>query len=97
MSLNAFIQASSACFQVSDQGPGISEENLAAIFDGSAAFSQSSDSHKGMGIGLSICKTIISAHGGTIRAGNLSNGACFTFSLPLGENTNDTKTKHPDH
>lgn len=97
ISLNAFIQASSACFQVSDQGPGISEENLAAIFDGSAAFSQSIDSHKGMGIGLSICKTIISAHGGTIRAGNLSNGACFTFSLPLGENTNDTKTKHPDH
>ena len=95
--LSAFLQNSSAFFQVSDEGPGIPQELLPAIFDGSAASFQSSDSRKGMGIGLSICKTIISAHGGMIQAGNLSNGACFTFSLPLGENTNDTQTNYSDH
>ncbi|MBS1482209.1 MAG: sensor histidine kinase, partial [Clostridium sp.] len=38
--------------------------------------------HKGMGIGLSLCKTIINAHGGQIQAGNHQNGAQFTFTLP---------------
>ncbi len=95
--LSSFILDNRACFQISDQGPGIPDEALSSIFDGSPSSSQSSDSHKGMGIGLSICKTIVSAHGGTIKAGNLSSGACFTFNLPLGENTNDTKTKYFDH
>lgn len=49
----------------------------------------SSDSSKGMGIGLSICKTIINAHGGHIYAKNHKDcggsGAIFTFSLPLLE------------
>ncbi|MFR3755030.1 MAG: sensor histidine kinase [Enterocloster sp.] len=40
------------------------------------------DGHKGMGIGLSICKTIINAHGGEIHAGNHLRGAQFTFTLP---------------
>ena len=44
--------------------------------------SGSSDSHKGMGIGLSICKTIIQAHNGTICAFNHENGAEFSFTLP---------------
>ena len=37
-----------------------------------------------MGVGLSICKTIIEAHGGTIRAQNSpSGGACFYVRIPL--------------
>ena len=37
-----------------------------------------------MGIGLSVCLTIIKAHGGTMTAGNLpEGGAEFTFTLPL--------------
>jgi K+-sensing histidine kinase KdpD len=35
-----------------------------------------------MGIGLSICKTIINAHGGMIQAANHADGAMFTFTLP---------------
>ncbi len=38
----------------------------------------------GVGLGLAICRTIVEAHGGTIHADN-DNGACVTFTLPLGE------------
>jgi len=38
-----------------------------------------------MGIGLAICRAIVEAHGGSIRAFNLpEGGACVAFSLPLG-------------
>lgn len=89
--LNTYIQGGLVWFQISDYGPGIPEDRLSTIFDGAAYTHQSTDSRKGMGIGLSICKTIISAHSGTITASNVTNGACITFSLPLGgEQTNDT-------
>ena len=46
----------------------------------------SADSSRGMGIGLSICKTIVSAHGGKIGAENRpKGGAVFRFTIPLGE------------
>jgi two-component system sensor histidine kinase KdpD len=35
-----------------------------------------------MGIGLTLCKTIINAHGGHIEASNYDKGALFTFTLP---------------
>lgn len=38
----------------------------------------------GVGLGLAICSTIVTAHGGSIHADN-DNGACVTFTLPLGE------------
>lgn len=76
-------------FHVKDYGIGIPPEKLATIFDGSSSTaSTSTDGRKGMGIGLSICKTIISAHGGTIHAKNHSHGAEFSFTLPK-EDTNN--------
>ncbi len=70
-------------FSVKDHGHGISEDLLTYIFEGKCySGSQTSDAHKGMGIGLSICKTIITAHHGTIEARNHENGAEFYFSLP---------------
>jgi len=68
-------------FHVKDFGIGISEDRLHDIFDGSS-YVGSTDSNKGMGIGLSICKTIITAHGGTIAVRNHEHGAEFYFSLP---------------
>lgn len=74
-------------FQVTDHGVGIAEEKLATIFDGTGQTeSSSSDGHKGMGIGLSICKAIVTAHGGTISAANMDQGARFSFTLPMEEN-----------
>ena len=70
-------------FQIKDYGIGIAPERLSSIFDGSPYTPQtSSDIHKGMGIGLTICKTIISAHNGSINASNHENGCLFTFILP---------------
>ena len=46
---------------------------------------KTSDTHRGMGIGLSICNTIIQAHGGQISAHNHAHGAEFLFTLPKGD------------
>ena len=73
-------------FSVRDYGRGLSEDLLPHIFEGGQVSSGSSDSHRGMGIGLSICQTIIQAHGGQITAvnhtGDRTKGAEFTFTLP---------------
>lgn len=73
-------------FHIRDYGKGIRPERLERIFDGAGMESnESGDSHKGMGIGLTICKTIIVAHQGRIAAYNRDPGAEFVFTLPLGE------------
>lgn len=73
-------------FHIRDYGKGITPEQLETIFDGGGMEkNRSGDSHRGMGIGLTICKTIIHAHQGTICAKNHNQGAEFIFTLPLGE------------
>lgn len=70
-------------FCVKDYGIGLPPDKLNTIFDGSCYNPENtSDGHRGMGIGLSICKTIITAHNGTIHAANHANGCEFTFTLP---------------
>ena len=77
-------------FHVKDYGIGIDPERLKNIFDGNSYIGNDvSDSNKGMGIGLSICKTIITAHNGTIGAKNHGQGTEFYFSLPKGETSNE--------
>ena len=64
---------------VSDRGPGIPEDKLKAVFE---PFYTSKT--EGMGMGLSIARTIIEAHHGSIRAKNRDHGgATFRFRLPL--------------
>jgi two-component system sensor kinase FixL len=64
---------------VSDNGPGVPESHRARLFD---AFFTTKP--KGVGLGLSICRTIAAAHGGTLRYEQSElGGSCFTLSLPL--------------
>ncbi len=75
----------SAIFEISDNGTGISPDELPKLFDGyTSGKTKSPDSSRGMGIGLSICRSIIQAHGGKIEAENKKEGgAKFRFTLPL--------------
>jgi signal transduction histidine kinase len=69
---------------VADTGVGIPADELPHLFQ---EFYQGSQAHpaegEGMGLGLAICREIVTAHGGTIRAESASGaGARFTFTLP---------------
>jgi signal transduction histidine kinase len=67
------------CCSIEDSGPGIDPTHLPRLFD---SFFTTKDS--GMGMGLPICRSIIEAHEGSIRADNDSTlgGARFSFALP---------------
>ncbi len=67
---------------VMDKGPGVAEEELDQIFE---KFYRSKNSRAGgLGLGLSITKRFIQAHGGEIKVRNREEGgACFTFRLPV--------------
>ena len=69
-------------FKIRDYGSGVDEKMIPYIFEGQQTASETSDGHRGIGIGLSICKTIIQAHGGHIGVCNRNPGAEFTFTLP---------------
>ena len=75
-------------FCVKDFGHGLNPDVIPDIFSGICHNTGSVDSHKGMGIGLSICKTIIDAHNGYIEAKNHTNGVLFLFTLPKEEEEN---------
>ncbi len=69
----------------SDQGIGISQENLEAIFEKfhTLPSSGSKDKREGTGLGLAICKGIIEAHGGRIWVESVKDeGSVFFFSVP---------------
>ena len=80
-----------AVFTVADDGSGIPLHLLPRLFDGSARSDRSSDGKRSMGIGLSVCRTIVLAHGGVIRGDNKpEGGAVFTVTLPMkGESDED--------
>jgi two-component system sensor kinase FixL len=72
---------------VADTGPGISPEVADQLFQPFVTTKRT-----GMGVGLSISRTIIEAHGGRLRAdSNPEGGATFTFTLPMAE-----KEQRPD-
>ncbi len=70
-------------FSVTDSGPGLKEEVIGRLYE--AFFSTKAE---GLGIGLSLCRSIVESHRGRMRARNLYNsdiivGCCFTFTLPV--------------
>ena len=70
---------------IRDNGRGIDPAKLDHLFDGSLPSQEGADSRRSLGIGLTVCNTIIKAHSGQISARNLpQGGAEFEFTLPLG-------------
>jgi len=74
-------------FTVSDDGEGIGDEEKGKIFQMFYTGSNPiADSRRSLGLGLSLCKSIVLAHGGEIAVqDNHPKGTIFTFTLPAGE------------
>ena len=72
-----------AVFEIRDNGVGISAEQLPHIFEGH--LTDHVEQSRSLGIGLSVCSAIITAHGGKMEAQN-DHGAVFRFFLPLDGN-----------
>lgn len=81
-----------AFFEVRDNGCGIDEKHLTSIFSGYREDQEEpyDGSRVNAGIGLSVCATIVKAHGGTFTMENGKNGgATFRFCLNLEEQSNE--------
>ena len=85
ITLHLFRQDNWAVVEVRDRGKGLSPEICQAVQSGRPLSRDlSGDSTRGMGIGLSVCQSIIKAHGGFFAAGNNpEGGAVFRFGLPM--------------
>jgi len=79
-------ESGSMVVRIKDNGNGIAEEDLNNIFEPFYTSStKHADAKNRIGLGLSICETIVKAHGGEIKAKNREDkhGAEFIFTLPL--------------
>ena len=79
-----------ARFSVQDNGKGIPKDQIPLLFTGVShrEDNHAADGKRNMGLGLTVCKAIVHAHGGTITGANLpQGGAEFSFFLPLSEST----------
>ncbi|MBR1910400.1 MAG: DUF4118 domain-containing protein [Lachnospiraceae bacterium] len=83
--LQVALKGDQAVFKVEDDGIGIPEDLKPHLFDGTLPIGERSDgAGHNMKIGLSICRSIIEAHGGEIAAEDRKEGgSCFCFELPL--------------
>ena len=72
---------------ISDNGPGISDENQAHVFDlFFTSAGMRGDARRGLGLGLALCRAIVSAHGGEINVSNNEpHGSIFSFTLQRAE------------
>ena len=92
LELRVYCEKNKAIFEIKDNGCGIEPDRLKYIFtEYYSCEDQPSDTHKrASGLGLSICATIIKAHGGEIRAENVeTGGAKFIFSLKMEDIIDD--------
>ena len=88
LKLRVFTLGSKAIFEIKDNGRGINPKRLETLFTGydTQAAEIADSQKKNSGIGLSVCATIIKAHGGDIKAENVkTGGAVFRFALDTEE------------
>lgn len=84
-------QENRVLFSVADRGTGIAQDEMAQIFQMFYTTNRKGpDAQRGVGLGLTICESIVTAHGGRIRARNREHGpgAEFIFWLPMEEEIN---------
>ena len=80
MSIDAVLSEGGVCVAVRDTGPGLNPESLSRLFE--PFYTTKPD---GMGMGLSICRSIVEAHGGRLWATRCEpQGALFQFTIPAG-------------
>lgn len=86
--LRVLVIEGKAIFEISDNGCGIDNDKLSTIFSGynGKTDGESDNQKRNVGIGLSVCASIIKAHGGSITAENAKEGgAIFRFALSIEE------------
>ena len=76
-----------AVVRIADNGPGIPDDMKPHVFEMFYSGAKSiADSRRSLGLGLSLCRSIVNAHGGELElSDNVPHGAVFTFSLPIEE------------
>lgn len=78
------IPNSRLCFEVSDTGPGIAQEEIDSLFTPFSQTATGQQSSEGTGLGLSICRSFVQLMGGTITVNStLGEGATFEFDILL--------------
>lgn len=84
INLSAYKKGDWVYIEIADNGPGMDDESKKHIFDMFyTAYQGKGDNHRGLGLGLNLCKSIVMAHGGKISVtDNTPQGAVFTFTLP---------------
>ena len=87
INITAFREAEHAVIEVSDDGPGIPDSQKPQVFDMFYTGSKRvADSRRSLGLGLSLCRSIVHAHGGELRLrDHQPHGCIFSFTLPLSE------------
>lgn len=84
--IKVYVEEDKAVFEIHDNGCGIPKDRLSNIFTGyfESEEAPADRQKRNMGIGLSVCASIIKAHAGTIVAENKKEGGCvFRFTLEL--------------
>jgi two-component system sensor histidine kinase KdpD len=93
LSIQAVLKGNEIEIEMADNGPGFPPEDLERIFEKFYRGTEDSD-RKGYGLGLSICRAIVEAHGGRIWALNLAGGgAAVRFTFPLNANSHQHRDK----
>jgi PAS domain S-box-containing protein len=84
VSLRARPEPGAIRFEVADEGPGIDPAQLPYVFE--RMWQAEHGAHRGLGMGLSIARALVQAHGGRIEVESTpGKGSVFFFTLPVGE------------
>ncbi|HKT28452.1 sensor histidine kinase [Dyella sp.] len=85
ITMASFVADGHWCLSIEDEGPGLTEEQCERMFDRFVRFNVREGEDQGSGLGLTICRSIIELHGGSIRAQPREGGQGLrvSFTLPV--------------